>query len=222
MSEYIKNPDLEYDTHALSNLYSIKTIASEQIPIGETLEDKVQFLLFFQSIASVTDDYLRYYYNELTNKCEEDKTNPESLLERTFAYELYRQWHNYLSAYEIPLRVDAEIGKKITNGKINFHKIKELKGDYKEPDFVLHASQGNTDNQVLICEIKRNEQLDEKKIVNDILKICHFIDPKIWGGNPYKYGTFIVINKDFQELSDLILKAKSQIENDIKEKSLTP
>lgn len=222
MAEYIKNPYIDYCIHSISNLDIIKTIASELIPFGEKTEDKVQFLLFFQSIASVTDDYLHFYYNELANKCENSKTDQEPLLERTFAYELYRQWYNLIKAYKIPLRVDAEIGKKITNGKIDFQKIKEIKGDYKEPDLVLHTSQGNTDNQVIICEIKRNVQLDETKIVNDIIKICHYIDPQIWGGNPYKYGSFIVVNKDFQELSSQIMDAKKRIKNEIKEKSLTP
>lgn len=222
MAIFLKNHDIGYYTHSLQNLNHIKTIANEQIQIGETIEDKVQFLIFFQSIASVTEDYLHYYPNELTNSHEDNKKKTEPLLERTFAYELYRQWCDHKKAYEIPLRVDAEIGKKITIEKIDFSKIKELKGDYKEPDLVLHASQGNTDNQTIICEIKRNEQLDEKKIGYDILKICHYLDPNIWGGNPYKYGCFIVIHKEFEELSKQVLNAKSLIDNEIKEKDLKP
>ena len=221
MNEFFKKPNIDYNLQ-LREKYDITAIACVSITIGEKPEENLLLFLLFQSIASVTNDYLHYYINELENKCDNDKTDSVPLLERTFAYELYRQWFNYIKAFGITLRVDAEIGKKITNGKIDFQKIKKLEGDYKEPDLVLHAYQGNTENQTIICEIKRSEQLDETKIVNDIIKTCHFIDPQIWDGNPYKYGCFIVIHKTVEELSSMILNAKSRIEKEIKEKTLTP
>ena len=201
----------------------LKRNAENCFPFCENDEDKLHLLLFFQAIASVNSDYLHYYQNVLDSQGRENYKVEEILLERTFAYELYRNWQNQLEMYHInTVRVDAEIGKKITNRAINYEKLKEIEGDYKEPDLVLHAGQGVTDNHTIICEIKRNVQLDNNKISNDIIKICHFIDPRIWNGKPYKFGSFVVVNKDFDELNTQIVKSKEFINKKIREKELTP
>ena len=223
MADYYKIPDLSYSTYPLLDIECVKRMANEQIAIGETPNDKLLLLFFFQAITCVDNSFLSYYHNALGNKCEKDKRDPkEPLLERTFAYELYRQWQNLLESYKIPLRVDAEIGKKVTNDKIDFKKIKEIKGEYKEPDLVLHTSQMSIDVQAIICEIKRNVQLDALKIEGDLIKLCHYIDPGIWDGKPYKYGCFIVVNKNFDELKKQISEVKETVLNKINENTLTP
>lgn len=186
-------------------------------------EDKLQIFLFFQAIASVNVDYLHYYCDVIDLQSKKENKEEIVLLERTFAYELYRKWQNLLEMYHIKtVRVDAEIGKKITKESIVYKKLKEIKGDYKEPDLVLHAGQGVTDNHTIICEIKRNEQLENKKIINDIIKICHFNDPQIWDGKPYRYGCFIVVNKGFNDLKNIIINLKEIIKKEIEEKELKP
>ena len=221
MFEFYKNPSLNYFFCPPKDIDLIKKVAEEQISIGKTPDDKLHLLLFFQSISNVSRNYLCYNLSVLENDSKEDPKEV-FLLERTFAYELYRQWENLLEVLRISLRVDAEIGKKITDNTIEFERLKQIEGDHKEPDLVLHSSQGTTDNHILICEIKRNQQLDDKKVKNDLIKICHYIDPKIWGGKPYTYGCFIVINKDFDELRELIKNTKEQLEEEIKEKELKP
>ena len=191
--------------------------------LGETHDEKKHLLLFLQAISSVDNSYLKYYKDVLDPRIGYDYTIEESLLERTFAYELYRQWQNYLELFNVHnVRVDSEIGKKITNEEINLKKIKDITGLYKEPDLVLHSGQGVTDNHLIICEIKRNENLGNLKVSKDITKICHFLDPQIWNNKPYKYGCFIVVNKNLAELEHIITDEKNSILSAIKEKGLTP
>lgn len=210
-----------------ADLNNLQMRSKELITDCIELEDKYHFFNLFLAITLVKRDYLSINHKTLDDlkdcqvcKDGKRKKSEESLLERTFAYELYRQWQNILDATGSSLHVDAEIGKKLSNESINFQKLKSMKGDYKEPDLVLHKSQGNNENQTFVCEIKRNVNLDDEKVINDILKLCHFIDPKIWGGNPYKYGIFIVIKKDMVELTTQIKGLKNKLCEEIKKSDL--
>lgn len=223
MCVFDKLDRLNYTINSSLNVDLLKRNIENSFPFCENDEDKFHFVLFFQAIASVNRDYLHYYHNVLDSQSGDEYKSEEMLLERTFAYELYRNWQNLLEMYHIKtVRVDAEIGKKITKESIIYKKQKEIKGDYKEPDLVLHAGQEVTDNHTIICEIKRNEQLDNKKIINDIIKICQFNDPKIWDGKPYRYGCFIVVGKELNDLKNQIVDSKEVIMKEIEEKELNP
>lgn len=223
MCVFYKLDELNYVINHSLDVNLLRRNIESCFPFCENAEDKLQFVLFFQAIASVKRDYLHYYHNVLNSQSGDEYEAEEILLERTFAYELYRKWQNLLEMYQVnTVRVDAEIGKKITDNSIDYKKLKEIKGDYKEPDLVLHAGQGVIDNHTIICEIKRNGQLDNQKIINDIIKICQFNDPKIWNGKPYRYGCFIVVGKELNDLKNQIINSKELIKKEIEEKELNP
>lgn len=174
-----------------------------QIEGIDNSNDKLAIYLFLQAISMVGIDYIEYNYEFLDMRTggKRKKLVQKRHLERTFTYELYRIWQNLVKLYMTNIRVDAEIGKKITYQGINNIKLGKLKGDSKIPDFVLHASQGNTDNHTIICEVKRDENLCKTKIKYDIVKICRYMDTKIWNEHPYKFGCFILASKDRDEES---------------------
>lgn len=210
-----------------------KQISENEITIDVDGNIKLNLLVLLLAISSVKHDYLSlndkpldeikdcYSCKKRTGN-ENDFSNADKniLYERTFAYELYRQWQNLLESLESPLHVDAEIGKKLSNNSIDFQKLKSMKGAYKEPDLVLHKSQGNDEEQTFVCEIKRNVNLDDEKIEKDLIKLCHFIDPCIWGGKPYKYGVFIVVKKNFNELTTQIVGLKRQLYSKMENENL--
>lgn len=192
---------------------ALTDLAKELVLIDGSEEEKIQLLLFFQAISQVNESYLEYNLDEISSKDKESQNNQESLkelyLERTFAYELYRQWQNLLCLSKSNLRVDAEIGKKIGNAG-NLEELRTLKCESKEPDLVLHKSQGYMGDHIIACEIKRNFQLDKTKIGNDIKKLCKYMSPKIWGEHPYRYGVCIVVNQSFEWLKKELQKLKEE------------
>lgn len=171
---------------------------------GATDDDLRHLFLLMQSISQVDKNYLNYYWDELKKK-------PQELLERTFAYELYRQWQNKIEKYKTDLIVNAEIGKKISNSIDDLKKIMKLRLSYKEPDMVLHESHTDLANNIIVCEIKRNKGLSTQKIYNDILKICTFVGKNIWNGKGYHLGCFIVVDIDFQSFSTKLKSMKFRL-----------
>lgn len=196
-------------------------VTKKKVQIIDDVEPKENFvlILFLQAITMVKRDYITYNEDVLKRanverKRKQRKTKYEKHLERTFAYELYRIWQNLVMLYIGPnLRVDAEIGKKITYGRIDYSKLAKLKGERKIPDLVLHNSQGNTQHHTIICEIKRDEQLGKTKIKDDLIKLCRYMDAKIWDNNPYKFGCFILasIDRDFDDLKRSVLLLKKEL-----------
>lgn len=79
------------------------------------------------------------------------------LLERTFAYELYRQWLNLLEDEGSELTVNAEVAKEMSLMPTvdAFHQI--MNGTTKYPDLILHKSHNNLKYNTFVCEIKRHE-----------------------------------------------------------------
>lgn len=177
---------------------------NNQIEVRDTdgFNDQFAIFLFFQSICMVKQDYIEYNENYFDvqerngRKGKRGYGTKKLYLERTFAYELYRIWQDFIISYMDNMRVDAEIGKKLTYDPIFRSKIAKMKGTYKIPDLVLHSSQGNTNNHTIICEIKRDEKLGRTGIKNDLIKLCRYMDKNIWDGNPYKFGCFILVSKD--------------------------
>lgn len=126
------------------------------------------------------------------------------LLERTFAYELYRQWLNLLEYEGSELTVNAEVAKEMSLMPTvdAFHQI--MNGTTKYPDIILHKSHNNLKYNTFVCEIKRHEGMIYEDIVLDISKLCAFLSHKIWDDNPYRYGFFIVIHDELDSIKKVL------------------
>ncbi len=220
MFEYNSIPQVGCCLSNQGGVYSLNEIAKQFIKINASDEEKVHLLLFFQAISYVNMSYLIFNIDVIKEKKENnDEKSAQSekteegnnqYLERTFAYELYRQWQNLLCCYKFPQRLDAEIGKKISNIG-NFEQLKALKCESKEPDLVLHDSQAYIGNHIIACEIKRKKYLDKTKIKNDLEKLFMYMHKDVWDEHPYQYGCFIVVNELFNNLETVIRSLKDDL-----------
>lgn len=129
-------------------------------------------------------------------------------VERSFAYELYHQWSLHIEKNQEQfsnsrnLRLNGEITKIIHPRSKVF------------PDIILHGGQENFDNQLMVCEIKRNDKnyLGKKKIQNDLEKLSKFLELRDPDGDDqkdasFKCAAFIVANISKIDLKKKIGKA---------------
>lgn len=188
---------------------------SSEIELVDIVAPEYQhyFYTLLKAIESV--DYVKYVSNA-SNHAISDVPEVEikigELLERTFAYELYRQWLNLLENEGAELTVNAEVAKEmsLTPTEDVFHKI--MNGTTKYPDLILHKSHNTLKQNTFVCEIKRHEGMKYGDIVLDITKLCAFLSHQIWGDNPYKYGFFIVIRDDLDLIRTVLNSAKTSNE----------
>lgn len=157
-------------------------------------DDAIHFYLMFKAISQVTDNYIRF--SEYT----EDSDNKMPHLERTFAYELYRQWMNLIqNEPNYDLTLNAEIDKLIGVDEVS-------KATKKYPDIVLHRSQSKTElHQQFVCEIKRmTEDLKAEAVGDDLFKLCLFLDENIFHEFKFKFGIFILVNGKLCDIVNLL------------------
>lgn len=131
-----------------------------------------------------------------------------SLVERVFAYELYRQWANLLEK--------NGINDLVLNGEIRKNLISTIipNKNFFYPDLVLHNVEVLDSNKnIIVCEIKRKESIE--KISDDLLKLSMFLSntPKrknndIWSS--YHLGVFLLVG-DTVEWSDITKKINNKI-----------
>ena len=160
------------------------------LPFGK---DNKWFVNLFDSIISVDYHYIKYDIRKIEIDSVPEVIEMEDHLERVFAYELYRQWMNKLESLGInTIVVNGEIGKCLKDD-IN-HNINKDKKEGKNvfPDLVLHESQGNDNNQLMICEIKREKGLEDSFIFGDLLKLSCYLCKCYFWKKPFKYGVFIL------------------------------
>lgn len=163
------------------------------LPFGE---DNKWFAYLFESIIRVDTSFIEY---EMVGKNEWG--DPKILgiqthLERVFAYELYRQWMNYLEERGVrSLVVNGEIGKALKEDFEKDTKDEENKGRDNYPDLVLHKSQGNEDQQIMVCEIKR-EKVNNSDLLYDLYKLSCYTNEKIFWKKEFDYGVFIIVGKE--------------------------
>ena len=136
--------------------------------------------------------------------------------ERSFAYELYRQWQDLIENGVEDLVINAEISKKYEEDKF-LVKLARIFGltDGGEPhkifipDLVCHHSQYDSERQEVICEIKTKDGIkDKNKLYQDIKKLAAYMSDKVLLCHPFKVGAFILIGGDF---SDIIVKSDKLI-----------
>lgn len=130
--------------------------------------------------------------------------------ERSFAYELYRQWENMVEDLNVDMIVNAEVPKSYDDEK--FLKVLgpifgySQKGRVKSiffPDLVYHHSQYDSENQELICEIKTIDGLKQKnspKLMTDLKKLAAYMKKDTLLYYPFKKGAFILVGGSIKDI----------------------
>lgn len=153
----------------------------------------------FVSICRVKDNYIHFTYHvpENANKDKIQKKrgkNEKSQVERVFAYELYHQWSNVINCWHnTNLLINSELPKNI----IGYDETEHL----YYPDMILHLGQDRFKGNIIACEIKRKEYVDNnpKEMIEDIKKLRVFLDkeskakPYLGEWEPFTYGVFIEV-----------------------------
>jgi len=173
-----------------------------ELPFGE---DNKWFVFLFDSILRVDQSFIKYDIEDVDKVGASKVVGTNAHLERVFAYELYRQWMNYLEERGVRnLVVNGEIGKYLKDEFARNSEQDSKKGRDNFPDLVLHKSQGNDDNQIMVCEIKR-ENVNDGDLLLDLYKLSCYLSEQIFWKKPFKYGVFILEGKS-ASLSKLKIK----------------
>ncbi len=144
---------------------------------------------------------------ELVANCNE--TQICYLDERSFAYELYRQWQDLMENSREDLVINAEVPKECVNRSIFLSKLEKIFGLTNEgkphrrfyPDLVCHHSQFDNENQEVICEIKtKNGINDNTKLTYDLKKLASYMTNHVLLCHPFKVGAFILVGGDFSDI----------------------
>lgn len=194
-----------------------KRFLSSEIELADIVTPDYQhyFYTLLKAIESV--DYVKYV-SMAANHAISDNPNVEvrigELLERTFAYELYRQWMNILEIERSELTVNAEVAKEMSLMPTEDAFCEFFNGTLKYPDLILHKSHNTIKPNTFVCEIKRHEGLTFEEVVQDISKLCAFLSHQIWGNNPYRYGFFIVIRDILESIKNILNSVRTS--NDYK------
>ena len=138
----------------------------------------------------------------------EDTEGVTVYLERTFCYELYKQWTLLLDNKEVRLspEIDKELWKIYNNGN-------SCSKCY--PDFVLHNSQLDSSKQYIVAEVKR-ESATVDKIKNDLKKLDFMLsDDFKFNGNNAKFSNaaFIYIGREAKSMPKIDIQPYNNVEN---------
>jgi hypothetical protein len=173
-----------------------------ELPFGE---DNKWFVFLFDSIFRVDQSFIKYDIEDVDKVGASNVVGTKAHLERVFAYELYRQWMNCLEENGIRnLVVNGEIGKCLKDEFAKDSEQDTQKGRDNFPDLVLHKSQGNDDDQIMVCEIKR-EDVNDGDLLLDLYKLSCYLSEQLFWKEPFKYGVFVLEGKT-ASLSKLKIK----------------
>ena len=148
---------------------------------------------------------------ELVTNCRyiEKGNQIEYLGERSFAYELYRQWQDLMENGIEDLVINVEVPKECVNKTDFISKLEDLFGLTKEgkphrrfyPDLVCHHSQFDSEYQEVICEIKTRKGInDNTKLNQDFKKLAAYMTNGILLCHPFKVGVFILVGGHFSDI----------------------
>lgn len=128
--------------------------------------------------------------------------------ERSFAYELYRQWQNLIEN-GADLVINAEVPKECVDKKAFLSKLEKIFGLTNEgkphrrfyPDLVCHHSQFDSEKQEVICEIKTKSGInDNAKLSYDLKKLAAYMTNGVLLCHPFKVGAYILIGGNFSDI----------------------
>lgn len=182
----------------------IGKILSPMVDICQIIDDlgikeeiiREQLQILFNSILKVKKKNL-WFYVEGNEYYRIDE------VERTFTYELYRLWKNRLRGF--PYTINAEIQKCISDSINDLLSNNVKKSKLRYPDFVLHKNQSDfkIENQLLICEVKRNNTYGGIK--KDFQTFKELMDSEHFSA-PYAYAVFIHVCHDEKSILNQIRK----------------
>jgi hypothetical protein len=138
--------------------------------------------------------------------------------ERTFAYEIYRQWENLIKYKGEDMVINAEVPKKYCENKyleelskiFGYTNKKKVRSCFY-PDLVYHHSQYDDSRQELICEIKTLDGLKEKnspKLMTDLKKLSAYMRKETLLEHPFTYGAFILLGGNMKDIKIRYRKTK--------------
>lgn len=150
---------------------------------------------------------------EFVSNCKSAKEKGDRLeysKERTFAYELYRQWENLIENNEEDMVINAEVPKKISVDKYNeilssifgYTNTGKMRTCFF-PDLVYHHSQYDSNNQELVCEIKTLDGLNKKnspKLMTDLKKLSAYMKAGTILIHPFKTGVFVLLGGNMKDI----------------------
>ena len=151
---------------------------------------------------------------ELISNCRfiSDESEIEYHEERTFAYELYRQWENLIEDNYEDMVVNAEVNKRYQ--KVTFiRRLIKIFGLTEKgnphisfyPDLVFHHSQFDSEKQEIICEIKTKKGIDDNKNIKlnqDLKKLAAYMTDNTLLYHPFKVGVFILVGGNLCEIKN--------------------
>lgn len=157
---------------------------------------------------------------ELVSNCRfiTDVSEIEYLEERTFAYELYRQWETLVEDNYEDMVVNAEVKKKYQ--RVTFiRRLIDIFGLTKKgkphtnfyPDLVFHHSQFDSHKQEIICEIKTKEGIYDNKNIKlnqDLKKLAAYMTDNILLHHPFKIGVFVLVGGNLSEIQNRYIENK--------------
>lgn len=168
-----------------------------------------QLALLYMEVAlnRINPKYVRPY-----KFIQDGKTLKYEAPERYFASELYYQLKNLVvnsDIFDAKISVDAEVPKRGYPVENRDGTCESDKTSYVLPDIVIHGglTDYDTNNQLLVCEIKRRSRITEDSIKRDLQKLGWYIK-SLWYDNMqvgFGAGCFIVMNYSKEELYSYML-----------------
>lgn len=198
---------------------------------GVDIADKM-LILFLQAVTSVSKDYLNYNIG-----ITDGKGLIKQHQERVFAYELYHKWSCLLeerNLFDQGWVINAELSKHLDwfyydDSELEAKRINEgASTDLKFPDLVLHQGQEYQDNNLIVCEIKRGNYVNEDNLYKDIYKLyrltmgdsASMIPEDGRASLPFKYGVFLSLDKRVEDVTFVKVCEELALSEDSKKKIL--
>lgn len=131
----------------------------------------------------------------------------EKQLERVFAYELYYQWKRLLLKSKSKLILNGEIEKRLQSWSENHYIV---------PDMILHKEHSSSEDQMIVCEIKRNKGYfsgeEYSHFARDFEKLskmsCTKYENDEHTSHNFKMGVFVLSLGTLDDLNDIVAKTK--------------
>lgn len=143
-----------------------------------------QIKILFEAILKIRNEYYKYSKNDLSR----GNTGYKEQLERVFAYELYHQWSLMLRKYNRTIKEKTK--RLVLNGEID----KEFDDTKYFPDLILHNGQHDGYRQEIVVEIKREQSIRGRNIIDDLEKLSKLMRPNKLSYNidGFNNGVFIL------------------------------